>query len=564
MKNLSTLAKAKIQQTSGSTIIYLGIILSLAAFLRLYRLGDLPALNADEAAIAYNAYSLLKTGKDEFGTSWPLVFTSFNDFKPGVYFYMVLPFVAWLGLTVWAVRLPAVLLSLISVVAMYFLSKRVVGKSFPGREYVALLSSLALAISPWHIHFTRGGWETQVATAILLLGTICLIKGLRKRQWLLLGILLYGLALYTYHSMRIVAPLLGITFAVLNWHTLWEKRGWLALSALTTILISLPLIVQLQSDVGLSRAQGVSIFSDSGPVWRVNELRGYHDDIQNPVVRLLHNRMTAYIFTFFNNYLEHFSGNFLFVEGDEIQRNKVPEFGQLLFIWIPLLLAGIEALFKYPIRHKKLLVAWLLIAPIPSALTFQSPHAVRAFSMSIPLSFLVALGAVRIWRFATQNFKAKWLKPCLGGIFVFLSLWSVTRYWFNYYYLMVPRYPFSSQYGFEELVPWVETVKNNYDVVWVTDAYDQPYILFLFYMKYAPEKFQLEGKLSERDSYGFSTVRDFDVFHFEGVDIEKIRQRFPGEKVLIIGTDKEIPEQSDILKTISLGNGHVIFQAVEI
>ena len=86
--------------------IFLVLIIVLAFVLRFYRLADYPALNADEAAIAYNAYSLIETGLDEHGNSWPVHFQSFNDFKPGGYFYLVLPFVKFLGLTEWAVEYP--------------------------------------------------------------------------------------------------------------------------------------------------------------------------------------------------------------------------------------------------------------------------------------------------------------------------------------------------------------------------------------------------------------------------------------------------------------------------
>ena len=81
------------------------LILLLAFVVRFYKLGSFPALNADEAAIGYNAYSLLETGKDEHGNSWPIHFQSFNDFKPGLYFYLVLPFVRFFGLNEWAVAL---------------------------------------------------------------------------------------------------------------------------------------------------------------------------------------------------------------------------------------------------------------------------------------------------------------------------------------------------------------------------------------------------------------------------------------------------------------------------
>ena len=98
-------------------------IIALAFFLRFYRLADYPALNADEAAIGYNAYSLLTTGKDEHGNSWPIHFESFNDYKPGLYFYLVLPFVKILGLTELAVRIPGAALGVLTVLVLYLLVK---------------------------------------------------------------------------------------------------------------------------------------------------------------------------------------------------------------------------------------------------------------------------------------------------------------------------------------------------------------------------------------------------------------------------------------------------------
>ena len=57
------------------------LILVIAVLLRFWQINTLPSLNPDEAALGYNAYSLLKTGKDEHGISWPLHFKSFSDYK---------------------------------------------------------------------------------------------------------------------------------------------------------------------------------------------------------------------------------------------------------------------------------------------------------------------------------------------------------------------------------------------------------------------------------------------------------------------------------------------------
>ena len=77
------------------------LILCLAAFLRFSALDRVPpSLNWDETAIAYNAYSILQTGKDEWGKSWPLLgFESFGEYKLPVFIYATIPGVGLFGLT---------------------------------------------------------------------------------------------------------------------------------------------------------------------------------------------------------------------------------------------------------------------------------------------------------------------------------------------------------------------------------------------------------------------------------------------------------------------------------
>src|SRR3990172_8619262 len=83
------------------------IVLVVAAFLRLWKLGKIPPhLTSDEAALGYNAYSILKTGKDFWGESLPIVFKSFGDYTPGLYVYLAAPFIGVMGLNELSVRLP--------------------------------------------------------------------------------------------------------------------------------------------------------------------------------------------------------------------------------------------------------------------------------------------------------------------------------------------------------------------------------------------------------------------------------------------------------------------------
>src|SRR4030067_954837 len=127
------------------------IIVILAAILRFWQLGqNPPSLDWDEAAHGYNAYSILKTGRDEYGYKFPLYFRSFDDYKPPIYTYLVVPSVALFGLNDFAVRFPSATLGVVAVIFCYFM----VFELFKNKP-VALLASLFLAISPWHLQFSR-------------------------------------------------------------------------------------------------------------------------------------------------------------------------------------------------------------------------------------------------------------------------------------------------------------------------------------------------------------------------------------------------------------------------
>ena len=101
---------------------------------------------------------------------------------------------------------------------------------------------------------------------------------------------------------------------------------------------------------------------------------------------------------------------------------------------------------------------------------------------------------------------------------------------------------------------------DKYEKIIVTDRYDQPYILFLYYLNYSPEKFQDSHQLTARDKFGFSTVRLFSKFRFEPIDYDGTRVVY--QNSLIIGTDEEIPDEANIVENIYGQNGYLYFQVV--
>lgn len=529
--------------------IILILILILAFFLRFYKLDSYPALNADEAAIGYNAHSLIQTGMDEHGNKWPIHFQSFNDYKPSLYFYLVLPFVKVLGLNEWAVRIPNAFLGVATIYVLYLLTKKLFND-----EKLALISSFLLAISPWHIHFSRGGWEVNTATFLIMSGVLSFLYGLKNSRFYLISSVFFALSLYTYHSARIISPFLGLSLMIIYWKDLNIKNNFKTyiLYTIYFILLLVPLIVDFTKSGALSRAKGVGLFADIGPINRINEQRGEHRNLNSPLVKILHNKYMTYGVRFVDNYTKHFSGEFLFMTGDSIQRNKVPETGVLYLFDIILLVCGIWYIAKSNTKENKLIVLWILIAPVASALTFQSPNALRSQNMIIPLTIISALGLNYIF--------SKKLYTIYYILFTVFIAWCFSRYLYLYYNFMSNEFPFSSQYGVKEMVAYINANESKYKDVVITDRYDQPYILYLFYTKYDPVNFQKNHELTAPDQYGFSTVRDFDKFHFYSIKFDEMKLDYPNS--LIIGTPEEIPEASNIVKKIYGSNDYNYFNIV--
>ena len=142
------------------------VILFLAFILRFYHLGQNPlSLNWDETSNAYNAYSILTTGRDEWGVTLPLAMRSFNDYKAPLNIYMIVPSIKLLGKTEAAVRLPtAVFGALTALVWMVWVRRLGIGR------WAVLASGLGLALLPWHIHYSRGTFEAVTALFLVILG----------------------------------------------------------------------------------------------------------------------------------------------------------------------------------------------------------------------------------------------------------------------------------------------------------------------------------------------------------------------------------------------------------
>lgn len=508
---------------------YLLFIALIFLFLstRLYKITEIPgSLYWDEASIGYNAYSILQTGSDEWGSFLPLHFRAFGEFKLPVYIYSVAAAGLVFGINDFTVRLPALIFSLGIMILTILLTIKLTGQ-----KSIALLSAFFLITSPWFFIFSRTGFEVTAGLMFYLLGIYLFLLSGKKPIWVVVSMLSFVLSIYSYNSYRILAPL---TIAFLFFYRYWmgylklfNATVWLIVSSLIIGIGAIPIIRLTLFDHGANRLQAVSITSQAHSIPEL-------------------------VVTFIGNYFSHFNPIFLFWSGDSNVRLQLPGFGQLFIVAIPFILLGLWWVVEnFSEKQVFLLVFLLAIAPIPAAITFEAPHALRAFTMIPILSIIMAGGVWQLTKIVKTN------RIIIPITVVFLGFFG----W--YYFQFITNYNLASsaawQYPYSQIFTKDQALFADYDKVIVSDADAQPYIFALYYLKYNPQQFLTTVSYNSVDKFGFSTVHSFGKFIFEPVAEENL----PKGKLLVFTSPKEQFNNGSILGTIKNTDGSIAFNIFE-
>src|SRR5262245_49659089 len=214
------------------------LILAASAILRLWNLDQMPAgLHVDEAANAWNAYCLLKTGSDQHGVRWPVFYLqAFGDNRSSLFAYSLLPVQAIGGLSVFTTRLLPAVAGILAVFLIYRVGTILFGVR------VGLTAAGMLALNPWHLQQSRWGHEASVVPVLVLLPVTALLwaqlpfKVTSKLRFQPLKAALAGATIgvccYGYPAVRIFLPVFLITVLVANWDHWWNQlktyRGMMA------------------------------------------------------------------------------------------------------------------------------------------------------------------------------------------------------------------------------------------------------------------------------------------------------------------------------------------------
>lgn len=422
----------------------------------------------------YQAYSLLKAGKDYFGNKLPLFFHSLADYRTPVFIYANVPSVTFFGLNVFSVRIWSAVLGVLGVALMYILA--------------GPWAALVLALSPWHVQYSRQSVETLTMMTMVLLGFV-----LFRKNKLNLAALFFGLATASYSPAKLFVPLF-ITSLVF----FYKRISWKFI--LIFSLVFFPIV--LDNFIGKSgmRFHDLSIFTDPTSATEIDWKRKIfaistraHEEVgiaPGLFEKIIYNKPGDILVRIFSNYVQTFSTDFLFLRGDQELRHSPNKeaIGMLHLVEIVPFIIGLYLLTK--IKEGKIIVAWLLLAPIPAALTRDGgTHAARLLIILPALVMIIGLGIKKIKWF----YIPVWI----------LSSMSIFGYFFTTY-RWESAAPF--QYGFDKVINLALNNQSRYSKIFIDGKEDTLLMAYLFYTKTLSPSFANPKIYSDWEAHIFNNI----------------------------------------------------------
>jgi len=530
-------------------LLFITILLVSCSF-RFWRLDAIPeGFHSDEAAFGYNAYSILKTGRDEYGKVFPLTLQSFGDYKAALYAYTVIPFMAVLGPTELSVRLPSCVAGMLWVVVIYMfvwtLSKK---KSY---AFVAMVLS---AVSPLPVLLSRVQSDPLLSVLFILVGTWFFFLWKEKRKiffiFLCCTAWLFSVMTYVLPRMFLLIFIPFLLFWFRDTLSLLQKKifgGVFIVIAVSVVILSLT--------SSPTRLQQVSVFSSPTVMLpleeKIREDGGGKASLLT--TRMYHNKVVEYGMYCLHNYFEYINFNFLFYEANQPAREKIPNIGVFLLIELPFLLVGIYTILKKKIHWGIFCLIWAF--GVPALLSFtrdEIPNIHRFFLASAPFHIIISVGIVSLFYAVNKA----WRKLFIA---VVLMLFSINVYYFlhNLFVHQPIHLPYNRGYAYKALVLRTKDRSFAYDVVVSQKVLEH----MLFFWPMDPKVYLDMG--SPRDGEEQWMGKYFFVSDPCPSNSKKYRDMMKDKKVLYMDRSECHVPSDDILEIIRWKEGSAAFYLVE-
>src|SRR3972149_9534327 len=534
-------------------------IIVIAVAFRFVNLANIPVgFNDDEAAFGYNAYSLIKTGRDEWGGLLPFpVFESFGDWKLVGYLYLTVASEFLFGISEFATRFPSALIGVLAVFSTYLLSKQLFNKS------IALLSALLLAISPWHIIASRNAFESDLLVFFITISTYFFLRGLSGKKFFTLAVLGFVLSFYIYRSAWTFIPLFLASLFYLYRKNLKLPKLFIFQTLVIGIVMLLPLVPTVFTFKGQSRFLQESFTFGVQKAGIINQVNSQYSSCQRKLpsfyCRFIYNRYIFYFSHYLNNYFSNLSPETYNVNANPTGYQSAPQRSFFYTFELPLFGAGL--LFLILKKHKAInaLIIWLLIVPLgPSLTTVGNPGRLNII-MPVP-QIIEAFGLISLLSLAKQSL----LRMIVITSFIMIIMFSLVRLTADmlYYYPKVSsRF---QRYGYKQLFNYLQSQKDSYSQIAVSRRTDdaKQYIHYLFYEKINPSLFfDPNYTFRYRGEDGWQVVER--IGNFEFYPSTPGTNNLPPKSLLAVG-EKEVSFPSKPIFTVDDLNGDRLFEVYDI
>jgi len=498
-------------------LILLGIFV-IAFILRFYKLGDVPnGLYQDETSIGYNAYSIMTTGKDEYGKIFPLYFKSFGDYKLPIYIYSAIIPIKLFGLNAFAVRFPSAFFGFLTVVMFYFFIKEITDK-----KNLALVATFLLTINPWHLHYSRATFEVSISLFLFIVGTYLLSRAFKKGKSIefFVGTCLFILCIYTYNLTRLLSPILYFSVILIYKNELKKiSKGTFIISTIFSIFLLTPFIISFISGGGISSALGTLIFSSAAVKAPLLELRSYFINIPPIISKLFFSINAMILLQYLQNIASYFSINFFFITGSLHGNHGIGNVGQFYLFELPLFIYGLILSLKHN-SWGKIFVLWGIITILVAGATREVPHATRSFFLVVPIIVCIALGVLAVWK-KIISIKISSLRIGILAICLAFAFYNIIYYFASYYIRFPIAYAKAWRTTDKELSLFLAQNEIRYDKIIFDKDAGFIYSSMLFYSKYPPLDFQKTSMREADTSEGFSNIKSFGKYEFRTINWDK-------------------------------------------
>lgn len=526
--------------------------------------------NWDEASLGYNAYSILKTGKDEWGNFLPSIFPAFGDYKLPVYIYASLPSVALFGLNTFSVRLVSSLAGVLAVYGIYLLTNLVFSlaklnfsyKGFGAGHFAALILSLL----PWHIFLSRPALEANLALTLYLFGLYFLLSSLSKSINLVYASILFGLTMHTYNSYRILVPLTALTFLFFYFKKINFKSISFAVSFTVSLLASALVLNQINTGQGLARYEKLKILN-TNTIYQIGEARQL-SSLPQPLPKLIHNRPVFFATAVIKNYLSYFTPQFWNQSKGAQYQFAIP--GQNLVTYPVLVLSILGIFYALTAKSKALyfLLALFLLSPLAASLTNDPPQAIRPSPLIIFVCLFFTIG---FFALESRLKKHQEFVVCAAiALFAISSVLYLKEYWSSYQF----TYSSSWQYGYRQVFDYLNSHAQTNQNIFITKRYGEAHIFHFFYNQVDPKTLHGNSntiRFSKSDWLWTDKVENYYFVNDWQIPESNVNelvlesgQKIPTSGSILVTSPDHVPANSIPLKVINFLDGQPAFIIVSI